>query len=81
MFDSCEVSGSFTERGTEASAAWCKMKSMPSLAERIPAASCRSDLLEVDPVANAGEVLEASGGEVVDAAHLVSLLEERVGQG
>ncbi len=38
-------------------------------------------LLEIDLVADAGEVVERAGGEVVDAAHLVSLLDQRVGQG
>ncbi len=54
---------------------------MPSQAELHPGGVLQVHLLEVDPVANAGEVLEASGGEVVDAAHLVSLLDQRVGQG
>jgi hypothetical protein len=38
-------------------------------------------LLEVDLVADADQVVESPGGEVVDAAHLVSLLHQRVGQG
>jgi hypothetical protein len=39
------------------------------------------ELPEVDPVANAGEILEASGAEVVDAPHIVAPLHQRVGQG
>ena len=39
------------------------------------------ELLEVDPVAHVGKVVEAAGAEVVDAAHIVSLLDQRVGQG
>jgi hypothetical protein len=41
----------------------------------------QAHLLEVDLVADAGQVVEAAGGEVVDAAHVVSLLDQRVGQG
>src|ERR1700760_294370 len=38
-------------------------------------------LLEVDGTADVGEVVEIPGGEIIDAAHVVSLLDERMGQG
>ena len=42
ILDSCEVRGSFTERGTEARAPWWRMKSTPSQAALMPLTSCRS---------------------------------------
>jgi len=38
-------------------------------------------LLEGDCVADVGEIFEVSGGEIVDAAYLVSLFDESMGQG
>jgi hypothetical protein len=38
-------------------------------------------LLERDFVANVREIVEASGGEIVDPPHFVPLLHQRVGEG
>jgi hypothetical protein len=37
-------------------------------------------LLEIDLAADVCQVVEISGGEIVDSTHLVSLFDERVGQ-
>ncbi len=79
--DSCEEMGSLTERGTDASAPL-----MEDVVDAVAGVLHSLDILQIhllkrDGVTDVGEVLQVAGGEVVDAANLVSLIDESMGQG